>query len=263
MKSLIFTLLVLGSSIAFSQTADNTPANGAKNSGSDKLDIKKLEQKYWSAKDDDFAVVQNRRYTKAGRFFLSADAGVPFNDAFSSGTLLGVNFGYFFNERWGMDFEYKGGSLSDNDATSQFVSHFGVYPDHNVFVNSKILSAVFVPFYAKMSFMDRSIIYFDMGLELGAGTTSYKIKQVEGDITDNAPTVKMSVFQQIFFSEHFALRADLANTWTNEQKDRYYLPGSTIPISGGGSTTISNDPRDLGKHTINDTSLMFGLTYWF
>ena len=262
MKTLTLTLLLLGSSLAYAQTT--TPAAAPKaapaaNSGSDKLDIKKLEQKYWSAKDDDFAVVQNRRYTKANRVFLSVNAGVPFNDAFSSGTLYGANVGYFFNERWGLDLEYKSGSLKDNDATALFTSRYGVYPDHNLFNSSQILSVTLVPFYAKMSFMDTSIIYFDMGFSVGAGMLNYTIKKSEGDEAKSAPVAKVGVFQQIFFSEHFALRAELGNTWSNQQRYKYYV---TLPSGVAGAGSVVTD-RDLGMKMTNDTSLLLGLTYWF
>ncbi len=249
MKTLILTLMLLGSSFAHAQTPP--PATG----GNDKLDIKKLEQKYWSAKDDDFAVVQNRRYTKAKRFFLSGNFGVPFNDPFSSGNIFGVTFGYFFNERWGFDIDYKTANLHDNDATSQFINQYGTYPDHNIFKSSQIISVTLVPFYAKMSFMDTSIIYFDMGLSVGAGTLGYSIQRGDGNQEETTAVAKLSVFQQIFFSEHFALRADLSNTWSNQKRMKYYLPGD----SSHGYTGV----RDLGTKMINDTSLLLGVTYWF
>jgi len=262
MKTLTLTLMLLGSSLALAQNP--TPAAAPKaapaaNSGSDKLDIKKLEQKYWSAKDDDFAVVQNRRYTKANRFFLSVNGGVPFNDAFTSGTLLGANVGYFFNERWGLDLEMKSGSLKDNDASTLFQSRYGVYPDHNVFASSQILSVTLVPFYAKMSFMDTSIIYFDMGFSVGAGMLNYTIKKSEGDEAKSAPVIKLGVFQQIFFTEHLALRAELGNTWANQQRYKYYVNLPAGVVGAGNPVT----DRDLGMKMTNDTNLMFGLTYWF
>lgn len=258
MKTLTLTLLLLGSSFAYAQTTETAPKAEASR-GSDKLDIKKLETKYWSAKDDDFAVVQNRRYTKSGRVFLSLNGGVPFNDPFTSGTIYSANLGYFFNERWGMDLEYKSGNIKDNDATTLFTSRYGVYPDHNEFQTSQILSGTLVPFYAKMSFMDSSIIYFDMGFSVGAGTLNYKIKRADGDESKSTPVVKIGVFQQIFFSEHFALRAELANTWSEQNRYKYYdrLPSG---VTGGGTVVTE---RDLGKKTINDTSLMLGVTYWF
>ncbi|MGZ3798417.1 MAG: outer membrane beta-barrel domain-containing protein [Pseudobdellovibrionaceae bacterium] len=248
MKTLTLTLMLLGSSLAYAQTSST--------SGNDKLDIKKLEQKYWSAKDDDFAVVQNRRYTKANRYFLSANYGVPFNDPFSSGNIYGLTFGYFFNERWGLDLDYKTASLHDNDATSQFINQYGTYPDHNVFKSSQILSATLVPFYAKMSFMDTTIIYFDMGFSVGVGTLKYAIQKVEGNEELSSAVGKLSVFQQIFFSEHFALRADLSNTWSSQKRLKYYLPNS------GGSHNYTTE-RDLGAKMINDTSMLLGVTYWF
>lgn len=253
MKTLALTLMLLGSSLAFAQTT--APASKPANAGSDKLDIKKLEQKYWSAKDDDFAVVQNRTYTKAKRFFVSVNGGVPFNDPFVGGSLYGANVGYFFNERWGLDLEYKSGSLKDNDATSLFQSRYGVYPDHNVFSSSQILSGTFVPFYAKMSFMDTSIIYFDMGISLGVGNMSYIIKKNEGDETKSTTVAKIGIFQQIFFTEHFALRAELGNTWSNQDRTKYYV---TNPINGQ-----STGDRNLGSKMTNDTSLLLGVTYWF
>jgi outer membrane beta-barrel protein len=250
MKTLTLTLLLLGSSLTYAQTT--SPGTG----GNDKLDIKKLEQKYWSAKDDDFAVVQNRRYTKANRFFLSANYGVPFNDPFSSGNMYGATLGYFFNERWGLDLDYKTASLHDNDATAQFINQYGTYPDHNIFKSSQILSGTLVPFYAKMSFMDNTIIYFDMGFSVGLGTLNYSIQKVEGNEDVSSAVAKLSVFQQIFFSEHFALRADLSNTWSSQKRLKYYLPNS------GGSHNYTTD-RDLGSKMTNDTSLLLGVTYWF
>lgn len=242
-------VIILAATQAFAQQAKDVRTN-------DKLDIKKLEEKYWAAKDEDFAVVQNRRYTKAERFFLSASSGVPFNDPYSSGTLFSGSLGYYFNERWGLDVTYTSANLSDNDSVTQFKNSYGAVPDHNVFKSSYFLSGNIVPFYAKMSMMDKAIIYFDMGASVGVGMIDYDITQKEGPITKNTPAAKLGIYQQIFFSEHFAIRVDLINTWSNQDKAKYYAPGTTVngqPVTGA---------RDLGNKMINDTSLTIGLTYW-
>lgn len=238
---------------AFAQQADNKPAAR----DSDKLDIKKLEQKYWAAKDDDFSVVQNRRYVKADRFYLSAAAGIPFNDPYSEGSIVGASLGYFFNERWGLEASYQSYDLKRNDAVSQFESTYGVMPNHNVLKANYFLSGTWVPFYAKMSVVDKAIIYFDMGLSFGIGNLEYEIAQKEGNLTENTMAYRLGIFQQIFFSEHFAIRADLVNTWSDQKKMRFYAPGTPIP----GGTTGPGD-RDLGSENVNDTSLMIGITYW-
>jgi uncharacterized lipoprotein NlpE involved in copper resistance len=41
----------------------------------DKVDVKDLEERYWTAKDTEFKVVQNRLYTKEKKFSLTPMAG--------------------------------------------------------------------------------------------------------------------------------------------------------------------------------------------
>ncbi|MEN0059274.1 MAG: outer membrane beta-barrel domain-containing protein [Bdellovibrio sp.] len=260
-KAILVIILTASQAMAQQQqpAANNKPAEAQQpQRGSDKLDIKKLEQKYWAAKDDDFSVVQNRRYVKDDRFYLTLSAGIPFNDPYSTGTLLGASLGYFFNERWGLEVNYNSADLRDNDAVNQFESTYKVVPNHNVMKSSYFLSGIWVPFYAKMSVIDKAIIYFDMGLSVGVGNLDYEITQYEGNLAKNTMAYKMGIFQQIFFSEHFAIRADLINTWSTQDKMRFYAPNTTTP---GGQLTGSS-PRDLGAETINDTSLMIGITYW-
>ena len=249
-----FLTIILAASSALAQQAD-TKASDQR--GSDKLDIKKLEQKYWAAKDDDFSVVQNRRYVKASRFFGTLEGGIPLNDPYSTGTIFSGSFGYFFNERWGLEANYNNANLSANDSSKQFTAQYKAVPDHNIFKSSYFFSGTWVPFYAKMSALDKAIIYFDMGLTLGAGMVNYEIAQNTGNKAKSSPGIKLGIFQQIFFSEHFAVRVDLNNTWANEDQARYYTPGSNLP--NGGGTAGANT---LGSKVFNDTSLMVGITYW-
>lgn len=237
------TLLAMILTVSTTAMAQSESSND-----SDKLDIKKLEQKYWAAKDDDFTVVQNRKYTKAKRVSLTVSGGIPFNDPFATGTLTSLQLGYFFNERLGIDFNYTKGNLKDNDAVDQFINRYGVTPDRNNYSSSKMLSVTYVPLYAKMSFLDKSIIYFDMGFSLGLGTTDYIIKKQEGDETKSAASYQWGVNQQIFFTEHLAVRVDLINRYTNENRSKF---------------STSAPSRDLGTKMTNDSSLLLGLTYWF
>lgn len=234
-------LFILAASQAFAQQGND------QSKSNDKLDIKKLEEKYWSAKDDDFSVVQNRRYTKADRYYLTVFGGVPINDPFGTGNITSAQLGYFFNERWGLDVNYTTADMKNNDNTTQFIDDNGVAPNYNFFNNSTMLSVTYVPLYAKMSFVDKAIIYFDMGVSLGMGTAEYIVKKEEGDINQSAMSYQISVNQQIFFSEHFAVRLDFINKFTNEDRFKY-------------SKIAPN--RDLGPKTVNDTQLLLGLTYW-
>ncbi len=215
---------------------------------SDKVDLNKLEEKYWSAKDDDFTVVQNRAYPKAKRWSATLHAGKPINDNYREGTTLGLSVGYFFTERHGLEFQYQRLNSDFSDLVKQFVAENRVYPNGNSFLASKTLAYQFVPFYAKMSFLDKRIIYFDMAIGLAIGQTDYRIDKQEGGDAKSALHYGFDITQHFFLSEHFAFRFDFRNRWTNESRERYYRVGT--------------QERSLGPKQINDTTLLFGLTYW-
>lgn len=228
------------------------------NADSDKLDIQKLEQKYWSAKDDDFSVIQNRAFQKEKRFFVSLNYGIPFNDPNSVGSLMGANLGYFFNERWGLELSHINADFKFNDTVDYFKKQYGVLPDHNTFKSASTITGYWIPIYAKMSLLDKKIIYFDMGIGVGLGTTTFDQNScvdntlcksgtgLEG-ITKSSKTssqYSFSIMQQYFLSEHWAIRVDLINRYTDEAR------------------VSSRTNQEIGSKMTNDTALQFGVTFW-
>jgi len=227
-------------------------AQGAASSGeSDKVDLKKLEEKYWAAKDTDYSVVQNRTYNKAGRAYLSLSYGPLLNDSYSTGRMSNAAVGYFFNERWGVEFAFEKGDLKDNDGVTKYRDQYGVQVDYNKFQTSKALTAIFVPMYAKMSFMDRSILYFDMQFALGVGQIDYEVQRNIGNQTKAATSINLDITQQLFFHNHWALRLDIKNKWSSQERQRYQL-------SGGQSEA----DRKLSNYQAQDTSILLGITFF-
>jgi outer membrane beta-barrel protein len=243
------------------------PASPAKSSspsgdrGSDKLDLKKLEDKYWSAKDTDFNVVQNRTYAKANKVFVSLSYGPLVNDAYSYGRMTNVAAGYYFSERFGIEAAYESGNVRNNDSTDVFLNQNKFAPNYNTFKNYTSLNFVVVPFYAKMSFWDRKIMYFDMQFAAGVGQMKYRVQKVNGDPTATPPTgvdisedksamgYNFDITQQLFFHENFAVRFDIKNKWSKQERERYYLqPGQE---------------RQLGTYNQQDTTVLLGLTVFF
>ncbi|PIS09996.1 MAG: outer membrane beta-barrel domain-containing protein [Bdellovibrio sp. CG10_big_fil_rev_8_21_14_0_10_47_8] len=233
---------------------------GSEDRGSDKLDLKKLEDKYWSAKDTDFSVVQNRTYTKANKYFVSLGYGPLINDAYSNGRMTNVSAGYYFSERWGLELAYEKGDLKDNDSTDTFLNQNKFAPDYNRFKSYTSLNFLVVPFYAKMSFWDRKIMYFDMQFAFGIGQMNYQIMRVDGanppsnpgtDSSEDNSTIayNLDVTQQLFFHQNFAIRFDIKNKWSTQKKQRYYLQ--------------SGQDRDLGTTSQQDTTMLLGLTIFF
>src|ERR1700722_15225129 len=60
------------------------PAPSASPSPDKKVDISDLENRYWTAKDTEFNVVQNRLYTKAKRFSVTLQGGTNLSDTYTS-----------------------------------------------------------------------------------------------------------------------------------------------------------------------------------
>jgi outer membrane beta-barrel protein len=268
----IFAATAVASVLALSSSAQaqtpapaDKPAEKKEERGSDKLDLKKLEDKYWSAKDADFSVVQNRTYSKAGKVFVSLSYGPLVNDAYSYGRMTNGAIGYYFSERWGLEIAHEMGALKDNDSTDVFISRNKFAPDYNTFESYTSLNMVVVPFYAKMSFWDRKIMYFDMQFAFGVGQMKYQIQKSApfNASTQNAtPTPEdatsmgynLDVTQQLFFHENFAIRLDIKNKWSKQKKERYYIN------TGAGQT---ESDRSLGDSMQQDTSILLGLTVFF
>jgi len=245
MKTTASILII--SLLSFGAMAQNTDR------GSDKIDLKSLEDKYWAAKDTDFSVVQNRTYTKKERFFTSISYGPLVNDPWSYGRMTNFAVGYYFNERWGLEVAHEVGSLRDNESTDE-IFRKGGSPDRNLFENYTSLNLVVVPLYAKMSFWDRKILYFDMQFAFGLGQANVEEQKLSSSGQDvstkkSAFGFNIDVTQQLFFHENFALRFDIKNKFTNQEKFKY-------------RTSTSENPS-LGKSTVNDTSILLGLTFFY
>jgi outer membrane beta-barrel protein len=269
MKAVLVVTAILMSVQAEAQSTSaqptTAPAPVKDDRGSDKLDLKKLEDKYWSAKDADFSVVQNRTYSKAKKVFFSLSYGPLVNDAYSYGRMTNGALGYYFSERLGIEVAYEVGNLKNNDSTDAFINRNKFAPDYNTFEDYKSLNLIVVPFYAKMSFWDRKIMYFDMQFAFGVGQMHYQIQKAApfdastGNATltpeDNTTMgYNFDVTQQLFFHENFAIRLDIKNKWSTQKKERYYIN------TGAGQTEAD---RSLGNINQQDTSILLGLTVFF
>lgn len=217
---------------------------------SDKLDLKQLEDKYWSAKDTDFGVVQNRTYTKEKRFFGTVSFGTLLNDAYSTGKMLGLNGGYFFSERWGVEIAQEKGTLTDNASTSYISNFNGLKPNFNKYIDYTSLNVLWVPMYAKMSVLDRAIWYFDVQVAAGVGNLNYQaqIDPTEGtNVNKSAVGYNLDLSAQVFFHRLISMRLDLKNKWTTQDLTRFRLSGS------GASS------RNMGTQMQQDTTLLLGI----
>lgn len=241
---------------ADAKSADAKSAGAAKsddkvNPESDKLDVSDLEKKYWAAKDTDFNVVQNRTYTKAGRYAISLGFGPLLNDSWSEAVALSASASYYFSDRYGAELMYSYTDTKNSASTDRLISQGGV-PNHGK-VKTYIGGAFnWVPIYAKMSVMNKSIIYFDMSFSPTVGMTSYEQQTEDGGRRKSSPTVGIDITQHFFLSKFFALRGDFKNRWYQEDIAAYR-----------NSTAASYPDRKIDSSFSRTSEIIFGATFYF
>lgn len=200
------------------EPAKASPPSVDESGASDKLDVSGLEKKYWAAKDTDFSVVQNRTYSKAGRFALTGQYGYYVNDSYNDVQALRLAGDYYFNERYGVELDYEAFSAVNSQSTNAYLnSNGGVMPNHNQPQTYYGAAFNWVPIYAKMSLLNSRIIYFDMAFSPGFGISTSQ-QQLRGAYpTTSAPTFSFNISQHFFLSNWFALRFDFQNRWYNDE----------------------------------------------
>ncbi len=216
--------------------------------GSEKLDIQQLEQKYWAPKDTDFSVVQNRTYTKAKKVAVSLLTGPIVNDPYNKGLTTALSVNYYIDERYGVELMYQRSSLSDSDAVGDFhnLPGGGVGPNYNRDTGFYGVGFNWVPFYAKMSFLGKKIIYFDMQITPFIGMTEVEQQSTVRKPSKTSFTYGFDVTQYFFFSQHWAVRANLHN--------RFY--SADVLDQTTGAVDRSDDQT-------NTTMFLMGITYFW
>lgn len=232
-------------------TVESSPATKAPSD--EKLDVKGLEEKYWSSQDTDFTVVQNRTYTKAGRFSLAASIGMPTNDSYNTGSLYSLAANYYWNERHGVELNYTSYPLRNTNLVDTFNSSNGALPDMNRDKSSFGVSYNWIPVYAKASLLGSKILYFDFAISPGLAMVNYEQFVYTGNKQDSAMAFTLDFTQQFFLSTNLALRIDFKNRWQPQKVLKFRNQG------GGGAATGA----ELRNEVSNSSFLLFGLTYFF
>ena len=236
------------------QSSSANSANpGASPSPDKKVDLSDLENRYWTAKDTEFNVVQNRLYTKAHKFSVTLQGGTNLSDVYTNNFNYGLDVNYYFSERSGVEMSFWMTSATDASFVQSFGQEFNLIPDHNMPQGYVGFNYNWIPIYAKLSLLEKKILYFDMSLSPGIGMTFLKADTFASPPTFVAPsatsqgdlTIAVDLAQQVFLDEHWALRLDLKN---------HFYQATTYSASSGASE---------GSKFIYNAIVMFGVTYFF
>jgi outer membrane beta-barrel protein len=171
--------------------------------------------------------VQNRRFTKEKRYFLSPTVGILINDSFTKGQSFGLSGGYYMNEQNGVEVSYLHYNVENSKTTDEIFGLNGA-PAYNKLTRQLTATYNWMPIYGKVSLFDKSIIYFDMGLNVGLGLTTYEKQLEDGDQEKNAITFIADISQQFFIKESLAIRFDIRNRFYKEEREKYRNSTGTL-----------------------------------
>lgn len=168
----------------------------------------------------DIAVIQKRFLPKTKRFELSGSILGTINNPFFLNMGAALRGGYYFQERYGVEFVYFMLSSSERTVTDNLRTKRSVKTESLV-TPKNFLAANFkwTPMYGKTTFMNKRIVPFDFYFSAGAGITNT-------DQGSSAPTLHLGGGQSFALSKGMAFRWDI--NWNFYQAESEVLKGGSL-----------------------------------
>lgn len=207
------------------------------------VDISDVQNQYWKAHDKQFEVVQNKLYTKAGRFELSALFGIYQRVDFQDSKTLGGSLAYHLNDMWGFEFMAYSMLNEDSRVVEKFKATRGATIEFNEEKNYLGGHVMFSPIYGKFSFLGKKISHFDLYISPGFGVTK---------TTAYRPTPTIALGQKFWISNSFNVRLEY----------RFFRYTDRVNTNEG-ATAARNGGPGYYEDTVNVQNLLIGISYLF
>ena len=185
----------------------------------------------------DVAVIQRRFLPKTHRFEASVSAFTNLNNPFFSSYGLGLDLAYYFREQWAIEGIAQAAASASRQVTDDLSKDRKIATSNLVTSNGFYGGAIkWNPIYGKITWLNRSIVPFDLNFNLGGGITHTVDSQSVG-------TVHFGTSQVFALTKGMALRWDFSwNIYQANAKD------------DGGKAI---------KLTQNDIYLGLGMSFYF
>lgn len=230
-SNLLGVALLMGSTLSASQAEEKTPAAPAEVEG-EQVDVDSIKKKYWARGDESqVTVVQNRTYTKAKKFEFSAFGGIVTTDPFLSVKNVGGSFGYHLNEYWSFHLIAFKDLVGKSSALTSFEDFSGGTANTNHPKSFYGAEGSLSLLYGKLSLLGASIIYYDLQLSAGAGST----KTESGDYL----TPMGGIGQRFYLSKNVSLKFDYRLQYYRERILEKQVPNKKGELRGH-RTNFSN-----------------------
>ena len=137
----------------------------------------------WLDTDKEVYVLQNRKFRKDDRIYLSALGGMTTSGAFVDSTTIQARVGYFFHEEFGVEILYAKNASKKNDVYKN-VEAANVDTFYRKIEDYMGAMFLWAPFYAKINTFNK-VLYFDW--VFGVGGAKINTKDNRNDILVSAP----------------------------------------------------------------------------
>ncbi len=186
----------------------------------------------------DIAVIQRRFLPKTNRFEASVGAFSNLNNPFFTSYGLGLELAYYLKEKYAVEGLLQVASTGSRQVTDDLEKHPPKITTDNLVTSKGFFGAAFKwnPIYGKITWLNKTIVPFDLNFNLGLGMTQTTTNQ-------NEPTVHFGTSQVFAWTKSMAFRWDLS--WNIYQ------------------ATITDDQGKVSKLNQNDLSLGIGMSFYF
>jgi outer membrane beta-barrel protein len=133
------------------------------------------------------SVIQKRYLPRTGRFQAFVGPSMTLNDPWYN--VMGASFklGYNFTESLGIEGNYSFMSTDKTQAQKELKQENNITTDSFVYTKSYYLIGVnWSPFYGKMTWLNKKIVYYDIYLTAGYGATTIQNNQSESTFSVGA-----------------------------------------------------------------------------
>lgn len=195
----------------------------------------------WLDPEKKIYVLQNRRYTKQGKIFVSALFGSGISNPYRSTLNVEPRFAYYLMESIGVEFFYGYTSNSSNNAMRALENAATVLPVVREIRSQMGVLLNWAPWYAKINVFNK-ILYFDWFLSAGVGSiNSFVDTRTAVSAPSNYQAQNLTGFfigtgHQFYISQTFTARLDFSGSFYQAQ----------VFGTSGESTWFSNFNLGLG-----------------
>lgn len=184
---------------------------------------KSLYEFSWLDKDKEIYVLQNRKFRKVNKFYVSANGVKTVSGAFIDSYGATLRAGYFFTENWGIEAVY-GKNSGEKNNTAKGVEDQDSYAFYRKVDSYMGAMLMWSPFYSKINTFNK-VFYYDWLFGLGLASMNTVDNRKEFEIPTSSTETTESLFGitwntglRFYVNDHWSIRFDFTGLHAKPKK---------------------------------------------